>query len=388
MAARRGGGSKRGSRAARMAKGSAQSPGAARRRTVRPSPSKARVWRGTVTDDEGVRFEGWFNEEGLHGRGTMHFPDGGWQCCTWVDGVPHGPGEYVGDDLSIIRGTWVDGELEGHVTEHVQGGFLVYDGPYSCSRRHGQGVLHFRDGSRIEGVFVEGTLHGPATFFYPDGISGFEGQWEDGDMHKARYFGPEPPAPPFALDIPGRKALRWSDVVFKSDETSETSMGSTPLLRDPYETRRCAVGRSQLCDTPLEGAAEGNTAGEGLFTRCAIAQDELICYYNGVRVPHSKVDRRAWRDNGNCISLDSQHAIDVPEVHASLDAYSATVGHKANHAFRNNARYVEVYHPRFGHIKGIRALHHLKPGEEVRPYPQTPNRNPRSPKPQTPNPEA
>ena len=46
--------------------------------------ARQRSWRGTKIDEEGVRLEGWFNEAGeLHGRGTMHFPDGSWQSCRW-----------------------------------------------------------------------------------------------------------------------------------------------------------------------------------------------------------------------------------------------------------------------------------------------------------------
>ena len=114
-----------------------------------------------------------------------------------------------------------------------------------------------------------------------------------------------------------------------------------------------------------------------------------------------KVDKRAWRDNDNCISLDAEYAIDVPKASASLSAYCATLvlslalshslfaslaraahslclcthyvpthrhtpqGHKANHAFANNAEYVPVYHPRFGHIKGIRAVKPIAAGSEV-----------------------
>lgn len=355
-----------------------------KRRKASPAPPPApapATRRGTVTDEDGVRFEGWLNDDGeLHGRGTMHFPDGGWQSCNWVEGVPNGPGEYVGEDWSIIRGTWLDGDLEGHVEEFAEGGFLVYFGQYQASRRHGSGTLKFRDGSRICGNWEEGTLHGAATFFYPDGVSGLKGLWKKGDMEQAHYFGPTPPEPPLALDKKAKKkAALWPDVVFKADETTETHMGYDLLLRDPYETlvsrhrpippvsesakrggksgqnapfqcptwsqvrfhscalaqtphqpcfepkgvsrvrcsaavmcvtyvmrvrvwcmscmwcvvcvamQRCRVGRSGLCDTTLEGVAEGNSAGEGLFTRTPIQKDELVCYYNGVRVPHTKV---------------------------------------------------------------------------------------------------
>jgi histone-lysine N-methyltransferase SETD7 len=125
------------------------------------------------------------------------------------------------------------------------------------------------------------------------------------------------------------------------------------------------VGRSSLCGTPREGLAGDNSAGEGLFAKCEIAPGELVAYYNGVRVPHSKVNKRPWRLNDNCISLDADCAIDVPLDFASTDTYRATVGHKANHSFEPNAKYVQVFHPRFGHIKGIRAVRAIRPREEV-----------------------
>ena len=246
------------------------------------------------------------------------------------------------------------------------------------SRRHGQGVLRFRDGSRIEGEFSAGTLHGHARFLYPDGCSGFEGLWEEGDMKAARYFGQEPPLPPWPAGVGGQgrggagAGGVWGQVVFAADESTETCIGRQPLLRDAYETLRCRVGRSRLCATSQEGVAGGNTAGEGLFVVRPVAAGELVCYYNGVRVPHRKVDhdftyshphmdtsfdarmhawihemhacmhacmnsylhtcmhpykvdKRAWRDNDNCISLDAEYAIDVPKTSASLSAYCATL---------------------------------------------------------------
>jgi len=64
----------------------------------------------------------------------------------------------------------------------------------------------------------------------------------------------------------------------------------------------------------------------------------------------AQVDRRPWRSNDNCISLDEDVAIDVPRAYSSLATYRATVGHKANHSFMPNAKYVQVYHARFGYI--------------------------------------
>jgi len=195
-------------------------------------------------------------------------------------------GEYVGDDASIIRGTWVDGELQGHVEEFAAAGLRVYAGPYVDSRRHGKGLLSFQDGCSIEGPFVEGymlthkpkhlsvcllfhthfptyhpdlrpistpppprhrTLNGSARFTYPDGISGFTGLWKDGDMEDARYWGPEPLEPPLPPDAKSKKARGWTSVAFSSDETTETNMGHHLLLRDPYEARVSAHPPTLRC---------------------------------------------------------------------------------------------------------------------------------------------
>ena len=63
---------------------------------------------------------------------------------------------------------------------------------------------------------------------------------------------------------------------------------------------------------------------------------------------NGQVDKRAWLMNDNTISLDQDVAIDVPCQYVEEAAYCATIGHKANHSFQPNAKYVQVYHPRFG----------------------------------------
>ena len=112
-------------------------------------------------------------------------------------------------------------------------------------------------------------------------------------MKAARYFGKEPSLPPRPAGFGGQgrgAGGGWGQVGFAADVSTETCIGRQPLLRDAYETLRCRVGRSQLCATSREGVAGGNTAGEGLFVVRAVEAGELVCYYNGVRVPHRKVD--------------------------------------------------------------------------------------------------
>ncbi len=63
--------------------------------------------------------------------------------------------------------------------------------------------------------------------------------------------------------------------------------------------------------------------------------------------------------------LNGQLDLDVPQDMSSVTSYCATLGHKANHAFVPNARFVQLEHPRFGLIVAVRAVRDIKEGEEV-----------------------
>ena len=56
------------------------------------------------------------------------------------------------------------------------------------------------------------------------------------------------------------------------------------------------------------------------------------------------------------IRLNSQVDLDIPLELSSTSAYSATLGHKANHSFKPNAKWGRIEHPRFGLICSIVAL--------------------------------
>ncbi|EKX55321.1 hypothetical protein GUITHDRAFT_99101 [Guillardia theta CCMP2712] len=316
--------------------------------------------RGMKEDEDGARYEGRFKDGMLEGRGTIYFPDGGWQQGIWRDGQMEGEGEYVDDEGYRIHGCWKDGLLNGPGQEVAPGGFLVYQGEFKDGVRNGMGTLNFLDGGRVYGSWVNGELHGQAEYWYPDGKSGLNGVWKHGDMKEAKYFGKTPDSPP--LHWPEKD---WRSLIYCCDESTQESISSSPLLPDPYEAERCRVGTSSLCGTKDEGVAGGNEAGEGLFLRTSAQEGELLSFYNGIRYPHAVVDKRAWKMNGNCISLDEEFAIDVPPEHSSIDRYCASLGHKANHSFQPNAEYAPCFHPRFGHIKCIRALRRMEAGEEV-----------------------
>ncbi|KNC72378.1 hypothetical protein SARC_15066 [Sphaeroforma arctica JP610] len=69
--------------------------------------------------------------------------------------------------------------------------------------------------------------------------------------------------------------------------------------------------------------------------------------------------------NNNTITLNEDVVIDVPLPYDSLTHYRNTLGHKANHSTRPNAKYDVFFHPVFGDIKCIRSIQDVKEGEEV-----------------------
>ena len=126
------------------------------------------------------------------------------------------------------------------------------------------------------------------------------------------------------------------------DVSTHDVLSLQPLLGDVYERDRVCVKKSLIED-----------AGEGLFAKVALKEDEVASFYNGIRLSHDEVDSRDWSANGNTLSLDEDTVIDVPVECADVGVYCATLGHKANHSSVPNSKYDVFYHPRYIYITCI-----------------------------------
>lgn len=123
---------------------------------------------------------------------------------------------------------------------------------------------------------------------------------------------------------------------------------------DCYEVKRVCVKRSNIED-----------ANEGLFSLIKEGPDQVMSFYNGIKITHAEVDGRDWKYNDNTISLNDELVIDVPTPWCDTSHYCATLGHKANHSFEPNCKYDRFNHPRFGEIKCIRTIKEVYPGDEL-----------------------
>ena len=125
------------------------------------------------------------------------------------------------------------------------------------------------------------------------------------------------------------------------------SFGLPTNLTDPFEKSTVFVGPSKV-----EGA------GQGLFMRREVRAGQLISFYSGLILDcdkgngRSSLDRRVEaeddkhkRNRNSLFFMDMTNpdkkfdvCVFVPPEYSSLDQYSATLGHKANHDREANAR--------------------------------------------------
>ena len=304
---------------------------------------------------KGDRFEGHFCAGVKHGRGCFYFSDGSHLSGSFQDDVLDGKGIYTRDDGSQIISQYQKGELHGQSTEYSADGDVTFVGHYKDGTRDGFCVAYDEYRAAIAGtVDDDGTFSGDMIFYiYPDHRHALVGIFVDGIMVKAKgallnsTF-------TYRSDCPLSYKLIDNETVYKHNPSSHDCISSDPLQPDHYEQARVTVQPSSICG-----------AGEGLFAKTKLGEGEVVSFYNGTRLTHNEVDGREWSLNGNTISLNDDCVLDVPREWSTLNNYTASLGHKANHSFNPNCSYNHFHHPRFGEIKCIKTLRMIEHGEEL-----------------------
>ena len=288
------------------------------------------------------RFEGRFINGSKVGRGCFYFSDGSTLSGTYKDDQLEGETQYTHADCSYMIAEYQNGEMEGPFTEYAPDDSVVTKGLHKDGHR--SGVLQTFDefgGSVIGAVDNEGRLTGDnIAYVYPDKETALIGQFEDGQLVRARAAkledaavvssnGGELKLPKFSYRTDYPESICF-------DVSTHDVLSLQPLLCDVYEQDRVCVKKSLI-----------ENAGDGLFAKVDLEADEVASFYNGIRVSHGEVDSRDWSENGNTLSLDEDTVVDIPAEYSSIDAYRATLGHKANHSKDPNCKYDVFYHPRY-----------------------------------------
>ncbi|ETO24447.1 hypothetical protein RFI_12707, partial [Reticulomyxa filosa] len=302
-----------------------------------------------------------------------------------VNGIFEGKNQYYMQDHSLlIKGQWKEGKMSGEISEYEIETLDVTARPIR-SRLDVLPATHERCQEQMDDWYKQHVFQMEKNL--GANSDRLVGEWKKGSMVQARFVSSDNDGDANNAKEKKKKKSESEEKVAKEqwyceDVSNEASIGGYPLLSDPYEVKCVYVAKSTLSD-----------ANEGLFALRKLFKDEVVSFYNGLRVRHKTVDERPWSENQYTNSVCSEFAVDsfvfffsflfffglflsvgfvfdfepqVPSEFAVMDKYCATMGHKANHDWdKQNARYDTFYHPRFGDIKCLRAICDIEPNEEI-----------------------
>ena len=145
---------------------------------------------GSWTYENGRRYEGEWQNNMRHGKGTLTWPDGSRYEGEWRNDMAHGKGNLAWLDGERYEGEWRSDKKHGRGTYIWLDG-RYYEGEWQNNMRHGMGTLTWPDGERFEGEWQNDMAHGRGSNTWPDG-SRYEGEWLDDKMHgKGTYIWPD-----------------------------------------------------------------------------------------------------------------------------------------------------------------------------------------------------
>ena len=141
--------------------------------SVGSAQRKVRRKRIRVSEHGWGVYEGLLDSQGEpHGRGTVSWENGGKYEGEWVDGKANGLGVMNYGNGDRYEGHWKDGSRFGHGTHQFKDGG-VYEGEWRNAAPDGQGKMTLRNGSHYEGSWKDGKWHGPGIVRPVNG-----GEWE------------------------------------------------------------------------------------------------------------------------------------------------------------------------------------------------------------------
>jgi hypothetical protein len=123
----------------------------------------------SVTKENGLQIEGYFQDGQPHGQATAIWPTGSSYSGGWRFGQKHGLGLQKLCSGDVFEGHFEEGKRNGE-GKLVLADKRQYVGSFKHGRMSGKGTLRFPDGARYEGSFEGGTFHGQGTLVLCDQV--------------------------------------------------------------------------------------------------------------------------------------------------------------------------------------------------------------------------
>ena len=168
-----------------------------------------------------------------------------------------------------------------------------------------------------------------------------------------------------------RPSTHAADVKWIREEADRWHITKHALVMDPHERKSVYVGRSQV-----------KGANEGLFARRDFLPGSIVSYFAGTRTFEKFMFFDNMTEEEETITAAYYFKLsdnspewwgypdglklDIPEEFRSIYQYRTTLGHKANHMFKEkNTEYDTVDHPVHGGIVCLIATKPISKDEEV-----------------------
>mmetsp|Transcript_256 Transcript_256/g.1101 ORF Transcript_256/g.1101 Transcript_256/m.1101 type:complete len:900 (-) Transcript_256:101-2800(-) len=143
--------------------------------------------QGSYTWASGGIYEGQYTKDQRHGRGRFVSVRSAEEFSgEWRGNFRNGVGELRRGDGAVLKGMWVQDDLQKGVCEDPSG--TIYEGTFRAGLRHGQGRLASPDGENYEGQFADDLYHGHGTVKFDNSnnsssVRGFSGEFRFGVPH-------------------------------------------------------------------------------------------------------------------------------------------------------------------------------------------------------------
>lgn len=294
---------------------------------------------GTVETSPSITIEGPIREFQFHGR-----------CIERVWSESYSYGVF---HRGLKHGIWWTFTLDNKLRALIE---------YDHGKPIKSGLLVKSGSSCLIGTIQDDSkLQGKGVYLYPGFEYAISGDFVAGKLQNGRF-----------AKVIGAKfshsKIGVPEVILKFEANSQ------PIYYDPATSLR--ISKAPLLSDQFEDLSvfveESGTlgAGEGLFAKKSFQSGDLIALFNGLkifktgRITKISAESEEWSDYR--LTVDKDIDIDITEDLISLKTYCASLGHKACHSFEEkNAKFDNLYHPRFGEIMSIVALKHIPENSEI-----------------------
>ena len=141
---------------------------------------------GILIFEDGSKYQGFFNDNKMNGRGRLVGIEGDYYEGEFKDDKANEFGKYVNKKGGIYIGQWLDDKQHWRGDELFPDGSR-YIGEYYLGNRNGKGKFIWLDGSFYEGDFINNIIDGIGIYKWRDGRI-YYGQWKKNKMEGKGLF--------------------------------------------------------------------------------------------------------------------------------------------------------------------------------------------------------